>query len=160
MADSRREVLLKAIKTKLEAIIGDTSYNYGAELKNVQRKIHRWDGEDRVVNKLSDVPCILITVQQEVGAMDTVEMWNQTLDVDLEFILRGDTADDADVNAALADMQRALFAGSFDGFGSNVTNVRISNRLVDPQTGMPVDGIHLGLSMDYAQQFGDPTAGY
>lgn len=153
---SRRETLIQAITTRLEAMLGNSSYVYGPSLKSVQRYIHSWDAERPFGNDFAQTPTIVVRTVSETTDCDTVETWTNTITLDVWFVLRGDTANDADLNAALADLKRALLV-NFDGYGVGGRLVSMTNRLMNLETGEPADGLHLDFTVVYDDRIGDPT---
>ena len=156
---SRRETLIAAITARLAAMIGDAAYTYGPSLKSVQRYIHSWDGERPLGNDFSQTPTIVVRTVEETTDVDTDSTWTNTITLDIWFVLRGDTANDADLNAALADMKRALFINSdpVGLFGVGGRLVTMTNQLMNLATGEPADGLHLNLTVVYDDRIGDPT---
>lgn len=160
MSVSRRETLLVGIVEALEAIMGDSTYNYGTSLKSVQRKLHTWDGEFSEVNEVGDSPCILVHPRQESASSSdgSFASWTNTITVDLYFVIFGGAANDTEINAALADMKRALFTGDegVNLFGVDARDVRWINQPNDPERAMPQDGIILSLDIQYTDAIGNP----
>ena len=160
MSVSRRETLIVGIVDALEAIMGDASYNYGTSLKSVQRKLHTWDGEFAEVNETGDSPCILVHPRQESASSSegSISDWLNTITVDLYFVIFGGAANDTEINAALADMKRALFANwkGVNLFGVNATVIRWLNQPNDPERAMPQDGIIFSLEIQYEDAIGNP----
>lgn len=152
-----RETILESLKEKLEAIMVGEDFFYRGRLKSVQRYIHRWDGTTHETNSRLLAPTILIKPLAERSVSDQeVGTWTRELDVELHFILRGESADDSDINQALADMERALFKPPMDGFAARSTQPSYSTRLFDEETGMPLDGVVLSLTLTYSELIGEP----
>lgn len=157
MATDRRELVIQAIKTRLEAIIGDGSYHRGQRLKSVQRYIHEWRHDGLEVNRRNE-ETIIIRPLFESGSPGAIGEVISILKVDLEWVLLGDTANDADINDLIADFKRSLFLDSPDlgGFARSIT---WDNRLVEPETNIATSGVHFVLNITYGETLGDPTSG-
>lgn len=155
---SRRETCLQNIKLALERIQGSPGYTYDLSPAQVQRYIHRCVGGEEVTNSFADFPGIIIRQLSATDVTETLDLWTVTLDVQIAFYLRGN-ADDDDINAALADMKRALFLAPWDGFGVGAKLVTLTDSLVDAETGQPLDGIYLNMELQFMEQFGDPSLG-
>lgn len=158
-ADSIRETLLAAIHDRLAGIIGDASYHYGHILRRVERYVHTYDGTQHETQMRADAPSISVRALSESGRLGgedvAVEQGNIQLTVDCWFALK-DLASDRDLNRAIADMKKALFA-EWDSWAGIATDVSWEINLVDPETGAPVDGAHLNLEIAYSETRGDPT---
>jgi len=157
VATDRRELVCQAIKTRLDSIIGDGTYHRGGRLKSVQRYIHEWRGDGLEVNRRNE-ETIIIRPLFERGNPDAVGELISVLDIDLEWVLLGDTANDGDINDVIGDLKRALFTGSptLDGLARSMS---FDNRLVEPETNIATTGVHFTLNVTYGEDLGDPTSG-
>lgn len=155
---SRRETCLQGIKAALERIQGPPDYTYDLSPGQVQRYIHHFEGGEEVTNSFADFPGVIVRQLSGSDSSDTMDLWTVTLQVSIAFYLRGN-ADDVDINAALADMKRALFCAPWDGFGVGAKLVTLTDSLVDAETGQPLDGIYLNMELLFMEQFGDPSLG-
>jgi len=155
---SRRETLMRTIQGRLEAIIGDDTYYLCHLLRSVQRWVHSWYGQEHLVNMFGELPTIIVRAQEPMIVSETVDLWLRNISIDIGIFLES-PSDDSDVCAALADVERALFVGDTDGFGVGFRNWKLSNQTVDPENGMPLDGIHVTLSGEYQEQIGAPGSG-
>jgi len=161
----RREIATAWIVSKLEAIIADdgTLYHNGGRLVSVQRYKNIFgtseEGLAQEVTQRGDTPTIIVRDLSEEGDTgDTVDTITNTLTLQIEWVTRG-IVTSTDLNNALADMIRAIMAGfgSENGFGVGAVRLHFSNRMIDPETGMPADGIFLILSFQYQNSIGDPA---
>lgn len=150
---SRLETLLAAVKTRLESIDLNSGYTY--TVVSVQRWQHEWDGEEVLTNTFRDLPVILIRTLGGDMAEDSPDLVTEEFRFDLQFLL-GDSANDDDKVAALADMKKALFS-SFDGWGVGATLPKLSWYVVDVESGAPVDGVHATVTIIYQHDLGDPA---
>ena len=158
---SRRETLLSNIVTKLEAIKGGAGFDYSSKLESVQRSLHAWDGEENSGNRFGKLPTIIVRVIGETSELNVDQIWTNEIEIDIHFVL-DDASGSVEQTSALRDLKKALFSSleTWDCFGVGVTNPRMSNQLVDRETGQPLDGVHLVLTLNYDEQFGDPDSGY
>lgn len=158
MAQSVRERLYDAIFAKLQAIKGDSSYNYGLALKSVQDYVLIWGAGEPEGNSFRDTPTIIVRENVEIGNGGdfSVGASTATLTLDVRLVLRGETANGDDIRKGVADLKRAIFA-NYDGFGSLVTAFRYSVPLYDVERGITTDGVHFVLEVDFNELIGDPT---
>lgn len=155
MPDSVRELILKDLKSRYTAIINGSGYQRAAQLEGVERYIHRWSGPAEDVNTRGEEK-IIIRELFEAGNPIASQQLLVRLEVDVEWVLIGDTADGEDISECLHDLKRATFAEP-NSLGGLARSLAYTNRLVEPETGMPTDGVHFILQVDYAELQGDPT---
>lgn len=160
----RRETLLKNVQAKLERIMPNgAGFNFSGKLRSVQRYKHSWKDAYHAVNNVSDIPLILIrTTGESRSDPREHDTFARRIDLDLEWVFRGGTADDEDLIAAIQDVERALFGDPGDpmmAFGVGATEPDWLCSLIDPVANMPTDGFHFVLSLTYETQIGDPSQG-
>jgi hypothetical protein len=153
--NSIRELILGNIKTRLLGIIDGAGYLRAAKLQDVERYIHIWRDDAEDVNTRGEEK-ILIRELFETGNYVASGQILARLEVDLEWVLIGDTANGEDISECLHDLKRALFQDP-NALGGLARGMSYTNRLVEPETGMPTDGVHFVLQVDYAELQGDPT---
>jgi hypothetical protein len=156
MATSQLELLFQAVKTRLEAIKGDATYNYGNTLVGVERQILEQDGEQFSVNAIGDTPKIIILRGANTPAGgDDVATFARQQTFQILFKL-ADKTNCEDVGKAIEDMVRALFATDWTG------NSRLHEWTVDitdPESQVLLPGPQLSFSITYNEKIGDPTSG-
>jgi hypothetical protein len=155
MPDSVRELILKDVKTRLLGIVNGAGYQRAAMLEDVERYIHNWRDSGEDVNTRGEEK-LIIRPLFETGSPIAAQQMLVRLDVDIEWVLIGDTANDEDISQCLHDLKRAIFADP-NSLGGLARSMAYTNRMVDPETGMPTDGVHFVLQVDYAELQGDPT---
>ncbi len=136
--------------------MGDPSYNYGNSLRGVERQILQADGEQLQTNSFGSVPKIVVlrgpnipTGDDDVGSFSRRQTFNVLFKL-------ADQSNCVDIQTAIDDMERALFATEWVG---NNRLFDYSIDLADPQTQELMPGPQLTFSIVYNVKIGDPTSG-
>lgn len=150
---SRLETLFQAVQARLENILGDPNYNY--TVRSVQRWKDEWSGVERLANEFRDKPVIIIQAANGSAVEVATSLMEETITFECLFLLEG-SANDVDRLAALEDMKKALFV-DFDGWDVGATSPTWNWRMIDPEEGMPEDGVYLTVTCNYSHDLGDPA---
>jgi hypothetical protein len=157
--DSLRETLLKNVVSRLEAIKTGAEFTNRHNLKSVQRSRHGWREDEIDTNLFRETPTIIVSVLDESSsAEDKVDSWNNSIRLDLSWVVIGQDWNCENFNAALADMKRALFPARDIDFGVNATKPNLQAFPLQPRDGSR-DGLTLILSMEYFEDLGSPEIG-
>jgi hypothetical protein len=161
MPDSIRERVIAEVASRLDAIRDDPVYTTGSTLKSVQRYIHDVSGDTHLTNLYLESPTIIIrALSEECRRGDQVGAWTATLTLDIHYFVRGDDAGCSKINAALADIEKALMGDGFEGLAGFALLDSYSTQIVDPiEAAQEGDGIHVILGLTYTKVFGDPYTG-
>ena len=157
-----KETLLADLQAKLEKIIGPpvlpSRFWYAGRLKKVERYIHTFEGVRPIVNSSRDSPMIVFRSAEENLEAASDKDWNRSIEIVFSWVfIAGDAGETAQIRAQ-QDMETALFLDPTDlnqtySVGAVAPGARFI--FADPETGMPLDGFDMTLSLQYLSNF-DP----